>query len=70
MGGHYRIEEVSRLAPSDEVHWQRLRRQVEWANGFWLGFLFCQSPQVAATIRERVERLLRNRIQAASGTSS
>ena len=43
--------EVGRLEPSAEEHWQRLRRQVEWADESWLGFLFCQSPHVAATNR-------------------
>ena len=55
---------VAALDSDGKAQWQRLRRQIEWANGFWLGFLFCQSPQVAATIRARVKNLLRFRARA------
>ena len=64
MDNQYIVGEVSRLAPNAEAQWQRLRRQVERASGFWLGFLFCQSPQIAATIRVRIEHLLRFRARA------
>ena len=57
-------DRVAALDSDGKAQWQRLRRQVEWATGFWLGFLFCQSPQVAATIRARVENLLRFRARA------
>jgi len=50
------------LGLSGEAEWQRFRRQVEYAEGFWLGFVFVRSPRVSATLRHRVERLLRMRV--------
>ena len=40
-----------------ESEWQRLRRQYELAEGFWLGFIFCPSPRSVAELRWRVERM-------------
>lgn len=44
-----------------EAEWQRLRAQIELAEGFWLGFVFTDAPRRAATLRERVGGLLRSR---------
>jgi len=45
-------------APGEE-EWQRLRQQLELAEGFWLGFVFVPSPRQAADLRSRTEQLLR-----------
>lgn len=41
--------------------WQRLRRQYELAEGFWLGFIFSPSPRTVVELRRQVERMLRSR---------
>ena len=38
--------------------WERLEAQFELAGGFWLGFVFCSSPQAVWELRGRAERLL------------
>src|SRR5216683_3863364 len=50
---------VEDLGPSGEEEWQRLRQQLELAEGFWLGFVFVRSPRQAASLRSRTEQLLR-----------
>ena len=50
------------LGSAAEAEWQRLRRQIELASGFWLGFIFCSSPRPVAAMRQRVERLSRIRV--------
>jgi hypothetical protein len=47
------------IGPGGEAEWQRLRRQLELADGFWLGFIFSPSPLNSAVLRRRTERLLR-----------
>jgi tetratricopeptide (TPR) repeat protein len=47
-----------------EEEWQRLRRHLELAEGFWLGFLFTPSPRTAAIFRNRTERWLRSRVRS------
>ncbi|ATB42285.1 hypothetical protein CYFUS_007763 [Cystobacter fuscus] len=47
------------IGPGGEAEWQRLRRQVELAEGFWLGFVFSPSPLSSGVLRRRTERLLR-----------
>jgi tetratricopeptide (TPR) repeat protein len=47
------------IGPGGEAEWQRLRRQVELAEGFWLGFIFSPSPLSSGVLRRRTERLLR-----------
>ena len=47
------------LGPQGEAEWQRLRRQVELAEGFWLCFIFAPSPRSTEMLRRRTERLLR-----------
>ncbi|MGE0680517.1 MAG: tetratricopeptide repeat protein [Candidatus Binatia bacterium] len=49
------------LGPTGEAEWQRLRRQLEFADGFWLGFLFAPSSLKVAALRQRTEQLLRVR---------
>ncbi len=44
-----------------EGEWLRLRRQLELAEGFWLGFLFTPSPAVSALLANRTEMMLRAR---------
>lgn len=48
------------LGPAGEAEWARLRRYLELAEGFWLGFVFTPSPPAAAVLRERTERHLRS----------
>ena len=47
------------IGPGGEAEWQRLRGQVELAEGFWLGFIFSPSPLSSEVLRRRTERLLR-----------
>ncbi|KFA89104.1 hypothetical protein [Archangium violaceum] len=47
------------IGPKGEAEWLRLRRQLELAEGFWLGFIFSPSPLSAGVLRRRTERLLR-----------
>ena len=47
------------LDPAAEVEWQILRRQIELASGFWLGFIFSPSPRPVAVLRRRVEQIYR-----------
>jgi tetratricopeptide (TPR) repeat protein len=47
------------IGPGGEAEWQRLRRQVELAEGFWLGFIFSPSPLSSGVLRRRTDRLLR-----------
>ncbi|WP_170205826.1 tetratricopeptide repeat protein, partial [Archangium gephyra] len=47
------------LGPEGEQDWLRLRRQVEWAEDFWLCFIFAPSPRATGILRQRTERLLR-----------
>ena len=47
------------LGPQGEAEWQRLRRQMELAEGFWLCFIFAPSSRSTGVIRRRTERLLR-----------
>lgn len=46
------------LGPDGEAEWARLRRQLELADGFWLGFVFSSSPAVATTLRRRTDHVL------------
>ncbi|WP_187345227.1 tetratricopeptide repeat protein [Cystobacter ferrugineus] len=47
------------IGPGGEAEWLRLRRQLELAEGFWLGFIFSPSPLSSGVLRRRTERLLR-----------
>jgi len=49
------------LGPKGEAEWDRLRRQIEMSDGFWLGFVFSPSPRAVATLCARSDRLLRAR---------
>ncbi|MGH8898835.1 MAG: hypothetical protein ACRDZ4_17900 [Egibacteraceae bacterium] len=50
-----------RLGPAGEAEWARLRRHLELAQGFWLGFVFTPSPPAATVLRRRTERYLQGR---------
>lgn len=52
------------LPPTAESEWQRLRRQLELADRFWLAFLFTPSPPAAARLRARMEAVLRARARS------
>ncbi|HYO51364.1 hypothetical protein, partial [Archangium sp.] len=54
------------LGPQGEAEWQRLRRQVEWAEGFWLCFIFAPSSRSTGVLRRRAERLLRGQTRRLS----
>jgi hypothetical protein len=49
------------LGPEGEAQWARLRRQLELAEGFWLGFVFTSSPARLRVLVERTENVLRAR---------
>ena len=49
------------LGPAGEEQWARLRRQLELAEGFWLGFVFTSSPARLRVLMERTENVLRAR---------
>lgn len=55
------VDQIPSLDRRGEAQWQRLRRQLELSTGFWLGFLFCQSPSSSAALRWRAERFLQFR---------
>ena len=50
-------DDESVLDPAAEAEWQVLRRQIEFATEFWLGFIFCPSPLPVAALRRRAEQL-------------
>jgi tetratricopeptide (TPR) repeat protein len=52
------------LGLQGEEQWQRLRQQLELAEGFWLGFIFVDSPTQAAELRSRTTQLLKARAHA------
>ena len=47
------------LDPAAEAEWRILRRQIELAAGFRLGFIFCPSPRPVVAVWRRVERIYR-----------
>ncbi len=49
------------LGARGEGEWALLRRQLELASGFWLGFIFAASPRHVTVLRQRTEHLLRLR---------
>jgi len=64
---------VTRLVPPDEdrlteqflgtqaeAEWQRLRRQIDLSPGFWLGFLFADSPRIAHVFASRLAAVYRS----------
>jgi len=51
------------LGRQGEAEWQRLRRQLELADGFWLGFVFTPDPRVATALRDRAATFLRGRVR-------
>jgi tetratricopeptide (TPR) repeat protein len=54
------------LGPQGEAEWARLKRQIELAEGFWLGFLFASSPVMTGSLCRRAERLLRGQTRRLS----
>jgi len=46
------------LAAEGEEEWQRLEKQLEWTEGFWLGIVFTASPAMARALRDRARRKL------------
>jgi len=57
-----RLAEES-LGAQAEAEWQRLRRQVELSSGFWLGFLFSQSPRAARIFAARLAAVYRSHVR-------
>ena len=51
------------LDPSGEHGWRQFRRQLDLADGFWLGFVFCRSRNVAGVLERRTKQILRSRVQ-------
>ena len=49
------------LGRQAEEEWRRLRRHLDFSDGFWLGFLFTGSPRVAEVFFSRTEGVLRQR---------
>ena len=52
------MTELLPLDPAAEREWSRLRIQLEFAAGFWLGFAFLVSPKVSRILEQRTERML------------
>jgi tetratricopeptide (TPR) repeat protein len=48
------------LGREGEAEWWRLRRQLDLADRFWLGFLFSNDPRVALVLRQRTAGVLRS----------
>ena len=55
--------ETPSLGSANEEQWRNLRRQIELADGFWLGFIFSSSLHTVAAFRRRFERILSFRVQ-------
>ena len=51
------------LGASGEQAWQALRQHTEWAEDFWIAWLFTGSPPLARELEARMERLLAERGQ-------
>ena len=60
---HRVYSEVSILHSENEEKWRSLRRQIELADSFWLGFIFSSSPHTVAVFRRRFEQILNFRVQ-------
>ena len=48
------------LGTQAEAEWQRLRRQIDLSPGFWLGFLFADSPRVTNIFAARLAAVYRS----------
>jgi tetratricopeptide (TPR) repeat protein len=46
------------LDAATEHEWTRLRAQLDFARGFWLGFALLTSPEVSRVLEKRAERVL------------
>ncbi len=55
--------DTSDLGPANEEAWRQLRRQFELVEGFWLGFVFCRTRNVAEVLERRTRQVLRSRVQ-------
>jgi tetratricopeptide (TPR) repeat protein len=42
------------LSPAGEAQWERLRRLLDWSDGFWLSFVYVRAPAALPMLRERV----------------
>ncbi len=51
------------LGPAAEGEWLRLRTQLEFAKGFWLGFVFIASVTTSRVFEQRGERWLRQHVR-------
>ena len=52
------------LGIQGEAEWSRLRRQLELAEGFWLGFLFTPSGRSAEILRRRLQHQLKASVRS------
>jgi hypothetical protein len=50
------------LAPEGEQAWLRLKKHIEWADGFLVGFIFSDHFQVVNIFRERLADIFRARV--------
>jgi hypothetical protein len=46
------------LDAATEHEWTRLRAQLDFATGFWLGFALLTSPEASRVLEKRTERVL------------
>ncbi|MGI8684687.1 MAG: hypothetical protein ACR2MO_06305 [Acidimicrobiales bacterium] len=53
--------EPAALGAAGEGEWARLRAHLDYAPGFWLGFLFSPDPAAAGVLERRTQLLLRQR---------
>lgn len=57
------LPDTFELGASGEQAWQALRQHTEWAEGFWIAWLFTGSPPLARELEARMARLLAERGQ-------
>jgi tetratricopeptide (TPR) repeat protein len=57
------LSEGTTLGPAGEQAWQTLRSHTEWANGFWVAWLFTGHTPMAREFEARMEALLGERGQ-------
>ena len=51
-----------RLTAEGEHAWQRLKKHIEWTDGFLIGFIFTEHPQIISLFRDRLADIFRARI--------
>ena len=50
------------LTLEGEKVWLRVKKHLEWTEGFLVGFIFCGHPQVVGLFRDRLAEIFRARV--------